>query len=559
MIGRMRRCVLLLICLSLPRDSHSDPVAEAKEHHRDFQTEGEGIAIVEIAGETTTTGHAGKLRVDGPEVDEGTLFEIGSITKVFTGILLSDAVLKGKAALDDPISKHLPADLLSDDSPLQAVTLLDLTTHTSGLPRLPANLDRGGDTTDPYAHYDKERLYAYLKGFQLSDFKDRGKTSYSNLGVGLLGHLLERMEGKPYEDIVKETIFEPLGMKDSFVQRKPGVIPSDRENRFATGHSGGKEVPHWHFDVLAGAGAIVSSTRDLARFAQAYWSGKTPAELRAAMELAATPQRGEVGLGWFIGGKGLNHNGGTGGFRSEIRISLEEKTASVRLMNGTGPAPESGSKGDFTRLSGYWEGTLDTGKVKLPHVFRISKSGKVVLHSLAQGGRGVPADKVIHEDGIFRAVFGSIGGRFEATVEGDSLTGTWKQNGELPLTLARSPSVPAELETILAKRVPGDVSEVAGWWSGYLGGKSGLFVVLEVEAIGRTGEARLYSPDQTPDAFPVTSLSFEEGQLKLSIQSIGAAFAAKLGDDGRLIGAWKQGLLPQPLTLKRSEQRPERE
>ncbi|MCB1205968.1 MAG: hypothetical protein KDN18_17030, partial [Verrucomicrobiae bacterium] len=95
--------------------------------------------------------------------------------------------------------------------------------------------------------------------------------------------------------------------------------------------------------------------------------------------------------------------------------------------------------------------------------------------------------------------------------------------------------------------------------SGYLGGKSGLFVVLEVEAIGRTGEARLYSPDQTPDAFPVTSLSFEEGQLKLSIQSIGAAFAAKLGDDGRLIGAWKQGLLPQPLTLKRSEQRPERE
>lgn len=559
MIAPMKWCLLLLICLSLPRYVHSDPVAEAQAHHRDFQTEGEGIAVVEVAGETTATGHAGTLRADGPEVDADTLFEIGSITKVFTGILLADAVLKGKAVLDDPISKHLPADLLSDDSPLQAVTLLDLTTHTSGLPRLPGNLDRGGDPADPYAHYDEARLYAYLKGFQSSDFKDRGKTSYSNLGVGLLGHLLERVSGKPYEDLVKEMIFEPLGMRDSFVQRKPGVIPADRENRFATGHSGGKEVPHWHIDALAGAGAIVSSARDLARFAQAHWSEKTPADLRAAMEMAATPQRGKVGLGWFIGEKGLNHNGGTGGFRSEIRISLDEKSASIRLMNGTGPAPDSGSEGDFTQLSGYWEGTLDTGKVKLPHVFRISDSGRVVMHSLAQGGRGVPADKVIHEDGVFRAVFGSIGGRFEATVEGDSLTGTWKQNGELPFTLVRSPSVPAALETILAKRVPEDVSELAGWWSGYLGGKSGLFVVLEVEAVGRTGEARLYSPDQTPDAFPVTSLSYEKGQLKLSIQPIGAAFAAKLGDDGKLSGAWKQGLLPQPLTLTRSEQRPERD
>jgi CubicO group peptidase (beta-lactamase class C family) len=559
MMVHMKRFALLLLSMSAFTIAKADPAAEATTHHRDFQTEAEGIAIAAVAEGATTFGAAGRLRADGAAVDADTLFEIGSITKVFTGILLADAVRRCDAALEDSIAKHLPADLLPADSVLREVTLLDLATHTSGLPRLPGNLDEGADPLDPYAHYSTEKLYAYLKGFQKGDFESREKMSYSNFGVGLLGHLLERISGNPYETLARETIFAPLGMKDSFVQRRPEDLPADRAARFAAGHSGGKEVPHWHLDALAGAGAIVSTARDLARFVEAHWSEKTLPELRAAMDLAAQPQRNGVGLCWLIGEAGLSHDGGTGGFRSELRVSLPDKTASIRLMNGTGPVASSESVGDFTGLSGSWEGTLDVGTVKLRQVLRISANGRVVLHSLDQGGAGLPADKAIHENGTLRTVFGGIGGSFEAKVEGDSLVGVWKQGGELPLTLVRTKVLPQSLEEALAKRITGDVSELAGWWSGYLGGKSGLFVILEIESIGKTGDARLYSPDQTPEPFPVTSLSHVDGQLKLGITSIGATFAAKSAPDARLAGAWKQGPLPLPLTLSKSIERPVRD
>lgn len=547
--------VILSRCMQLL----AAPSEEAAAYHRDFQRESEGIVIAQIAGGATTFGLAGRLRADGAEVGADTLFEIGSITKVFTGILLADAVLRGEAALEDSITKYLPAALLRGDSPLHEVTLLDLATHTSGLPRLPANLDEGADPLDPYAHYTAQRLHDYLKGFRKSDFEKRGKMSYSNLGVGLLGHLLERISGKTYETLVRETIFAPLGMKDSFVLRQSGDLPADRAERFAAGHSGGKEAGHWHFDALAGAGAIVSSARDLARFAEAHWSEKTPAELKAAMHLAAKPQRNDVGLCWLIVREELSHDGGTGGFRSEVRLSLPGKTATIRLMNGFGPGASPESVGEFKSLAGFWEGTLDTGSVKLRQVFRISESGRVLAHSLDQGGAGLLADKAFHENGILRAVFGGIGGSYEGKVEGDSLVGTWRQSGELPLRLVRARALPPALESVLAKRNKGDVAGLAGWWSGYLGGESGLFVILEIEAIGKTGDARLYSPDQTPEPFPVSSISFAEGELKLKITRIGAVYSGRLGADGKVAGAWTQGLLPLPLTLSKSAHRPERE
>lgn len=152
-------------------------------------------------------------------MDSDTLFEIGSITKVFTGILLADAVNQGKASLDDLVSKHLPDGLLAEDSPLRSVTLLDLATHTSDLPRMPGNLGEGSDPKDPYAHYTVEKLRAYLRDFKVTDFEKRGELSYSNFGMGVLGHVLERIAGKPYEQLVRETIFTPLGMSSSFIQR----------------------------------------------------------------------------------------------------------------------------------------------------------------------------------------------------------------------------------------------------------------------------------------------------------------------------------------------------
>ncbi|NLT71007.1 MAG: beta-lactamase family protein [Verrucomicrobiaceae bacterium] len=334
--------MLLSLATLAPGSLSAGLPEKAADYHRESQNPGEGIAIAEIEkGAPAVFASAGLLREDGPAVDEDTLFEIGSLTKVFTGILLADAVLHKKATLEDPISKHLPADLLAPDSPLHRVTLLELATHRSGLPRLPADLKEGIAPADPYAHYSVERLHRYLKAFRESDFKKRGEKSYSNLGMGLLGHLLERINGKPYEVLLRETIFEPLGMSSSFVQRTPDSIPAEFRDRLATPHSKGRAVSLWHFDSLCGAGAGVSTARDLTRFAAAHWPGDTPASLLAAMELAATPQRGETGLAWTIREEGLSHNGRTGGFHCELRISPETKTARIRLVNSVGSARSS--------------------------------------------------------------------------------------------------------------------------------------------------------------------------------------------------------------------------
>lgn len=548
-------CLLLAAVLPIAK---ADPVDAASAHHQDFQSPAEGIAIGTLADGKTRFENAGLLRTGGPAVDEDTLFEIGSITKTFTGILLADAVLAGKAALEDPISKHLPTDLLAADSPLHQVTLLDLATHTSGLPRLPKNLDNGAKADDPYAHYSTKRLYTCLRTFKQSDFKDRGKTSYSNLGMGLLGHLLERISGMPYETLVREKIFIPLQMDSSFVQRTPASVPESLKPRFATGHSGGKAVGNWHIDALCGAGAIVSSTRDLARYADAFWAPGTPENLRAAMEFAIKPRRGDMGLGWFLEKDSIHHNGGTGGFRSEIRISPTRKTATIRLMNGTGPAAGSTSEGDFTDLAGYWHGTLDTGGARLRLVLRLSPGGRAVLHSLDQGGSGIPADKTVHADGLVKIIFGKLAASFEGRHVGQNLIGTWKQGSASPLTLHHQATLPDSLKSLLAKSTKGDVSPLQGYWSGYLGGKQGLFIILEVDAFDGTGEARLYSPDQTPDAIPVSSFSLDNKSFKLSIDPLSATFTAKHDPSGKLTGFWKQGLIPQPLTLTHSATRPGR-
>jgi hypothetical protein len=199
------------------------------------------------------------------------------------------------------------------------------------------------------------------------------------------------------------------------------------------------------------------------------------------------------------------------------------------------------------------------GAAKLRLVLRISGDGRVILHSLDQGGQGLPADRTFYEDGRFRAIFGGMGARFEGTREGDRLTGTWSQSGELPLVLERAPAVPAALKEVLAKTITGDPAPIDGFWSGYLGGKAGLFVVFEIDSFDGACDARFYSPDESSEPLPVTRLSFGGGQLLIESAPIKAAFAARLGDDGRLTGDWKQGPVPVPLSLVRSDTMPVRE
>src|SRR5207244_1074108 len=131
-------------------------------------------------------------------------------SKAFTAVLLADMVTRGEVKLDDPVSKYLPETVKVPAYQDRVITLLDLTTQTSGLPRLPSNL-KPADPGNPYADYDVDRLYAFLNGYTLTRAPG-AKYEYSNLGVGLLGHALARRAGKSYEELVTERILKPLKM-----------------------------------------------------------------------------------------------------------------------------------------------------------------------------------------------------------------------------------------------------------------------------------------------------------------------------------------------------------
>lgn len=557
---RMRYWLVLLLCFELQTPGGAETLQEeasAFQSRHLFSGSGVTLTKIEHGGEPVYAS-AGLLRKDGEPISSSTLFEIGSITKAFTGILLADAVLSEKASLDDSLDVHLSGFQIDQESPLRTITLKELATHTSGLPRIPANLFEGADQDDPYAHYDSEKLILYLRTISTTDLKERGKLSYSNLGMGLLGHILERIHEKPYEQILDEKILSPLGMTNTFLQRTPDSIPESVKNSFATGHTRRQETAHWHIDGLSAAGAIVSSSEDLAKFVRAHWSDTIPASLQKAIDLATETHAPGIGLGWFLSKNGLSHDGGTGGFRSEMRINPKTKSARIKLINNSVQKKQTSYEGDFSSLEGIWTGTLVTGKKDLRLVYIIAESGEIYNYSIDQAGGRTDATETSFDGSKLVAAFSGIGGTFTGDRDGDILTGTWSQGKDYPLTLTRAEKLPESLRKILEKKVSGDIAELDGYWSGFLGGEEGLFVVLQIDAIGTTGDVQLFSPDQTQQALPISSFSFEGGVLKLEAKAINGTYTAKRNDRNELFGLWNQGF-PQPLTLIHSDTMPERD
>ena len=516
-----------------------------------------GVALGRVMKDQQVFASAGKMRQNGPDIDENTLFEIGSITKVFTGILLADAILKEKATLDTTLAEVFGEDL-QEESAAGRITLKELTTHTAGLISFPREIYEEDDYNplDPYANFDEADLLLYLNRFEEDQFENPGEYSYSNLGVGILGIALERLSGQPFETLLSEVILEPLEMDDTYLQRRPGFIPDAALERFATGHAYEAPAPHWHIDALCAAGAIVSSASDMAKFATAHWSDETPQSLRAAMDLAATKQTDKMGLGWHFRGERLFHNGGTGGVRTSLFITPGEQSARIDLRNSTGLAPEA-PEGDLTRFSGFWTGTLDTGAKQLPLIFRIQKNGTVFLYSLAQTGAPIAATRVKEDEARLQLGFASLNGTFSGEQNGDLLSGTWKQVEEYPLELTRSPKVPTELRDYLKDKVEGDTKELSGYWSGFLGGKDGVFVILHLEWLWGTLDPKIYRPAQSPAPINVSSLKFDGETLSLSCDEINASFEGKLDGNSTLTGTWNQ-VGQQSLDLTKSETRPER-
>ena len=261
--------------------------------------------------------------------DGSTLFEIGSITKAFTGVLLATLAAEGKVALDDSLQRHLPADWTAPSRLGRPITLAQLATHTSGLPRLPSNLG-AKDLRNPYADYSDARLRDFLGGVTLGTSPGE-RYAYSNLGTGLLGWILARADGRPYEDLVVDRICGPLGLKDTRI-----ALSDDQKRRLAPGHAGGKPVWNWDIPVIAGAGALRSTADDLLRFLAANLDGRYAASHEPRFK---TPEHETwVALGWHVsplpGGRPMVwHNGGTGGYRSFAGFVKASRTAVVVLSN----------------------------------------------------------------------------------------------------------------------------------------------------------------------------------------------------------------------------------
>ena len=550
---------LLVFCI--PRSQAQDLQQKADDHHANSQESSEGIVLGKLTGEHMDFAAAGLTGKGGKKPDQSTLFEIGSITKVFTAILLAETVREEKAAFDDPVTKFLPESLsIDDESPLHTITLQSLASHTSGLPRLPSNLEDGVDPTNPYAHYDEKMLYAYLKVLTKGDLAPSDKPSYSNLGFGLLGHLLELIWEKPYPTLADELIFQPLGMTATLVPTKFDELPPEAKAKLATGHVAGKTVPHWELGVFLGAGAILSSAEDLLKFAQAYWNTKTPEGLAASLREVAKERTTGQGLAWFIRKGELMHDGGTGGFRSSLLIDPKKKIASVRLTNSAGESHAQESSGDFSAISGFWEGTLDAGVAKLRQVAYITGDGRVTLFSLDQGFASMEATKTSIEKNEFRFAFPSVEGSYEGKPEGkNKLVGIWKQGGELPLTMTRSEKIPEALRKGLAEKVEGDITELVGFWSGYLGGKSGLFVYVRIAKIGDAFNVTLHTPDQHPAPLFVGKITKKGEDFSFTCPPVKGKFQGKMSRDGKTItGKWNQGQ-DMPLELKWSKEKPTRE
>jgi D-alanyl-D-alanine-carboxypeptidase/D-alanyl-D-alanine-endopeptidase len=289
------------------------------------------VGVVEPTGRRVVA--SGNLANGDPRTLDGdTIFEIGSITKVFTSLLLADMVNRKEVALGDPAAKYLPENVRMPGRSGKSITLLDLSTHSSGLPRVPGNL-KPEDPTNPYAGYSVDDLYEFLSSYTL--LRDPGsEVEYSNLGAGLLGHLLAYRAGTDYETLIRSRITQPLGMPDTGI-----TISSSMKQRMATGHNATlTPVANWDLPALAGAGALRSSANDVLTFLEAFL-GYKESHLAPAMKSMLEVRRPvgktrfEIALGWSILDEIVWHDGGTGGFCSFVGYHPKQRIGVVVLSN----------------------------------------------------------------------------------------------------------------------------------------------------------------------------------------------------------------------------------
>ena len=292
------------------------------------------------------------------------IFEIGSVTKTFTGLALAQMVQQHSVALDQPVRELLPAGTVAKPATGPEITLLDLATQHSGLPRLPDNM-HPANQADPYGNYTVKDLYAFLAK-QGVGRPEKTEFLYSNLGFGLLGQALAVKAGEPYEALIRQQITGPLGMKDTTT-----ALSASQQARLIQGYTGAHDKAHiWTFDALAGAGALHSTVDDLLTYTEAYLhpeklppaSAGPASTLASALRLAQQPQADgpggmKIALAWLVRPENdvYWHDGGTAGYSALVTFEPKRDRAIVVLydcldMTPGKPIPADGVAANVTAL-----------------------------------------------------------------------------------------------------------------------------------------------------------------------------------------------------------------
>lgn len=290
------------------------------------------LGVLEADGTTRIVSY-GSPGLQAKPLGAKAVFEMGSITKVFTGILLADLVESKKVALTDPVQKYLPASVKMPSRNGKDVTLLDLATHRSSLTRMPTNIQ--GAPNDPYPKYTIPEMYAFLSEHQLR--RDIGSEyEYSNIAVALLGHVIERVNGKSYEQLVQEKILRPLGMTSSSTK-----IENVKE-WLTIGHDErGLAAQYRGWEALPGMGALRSNAEDMLKFLAAN-AGPAANRLERVMRLSHEPRavvspNTDIGLNWQVTKYGtqrlVHHGGATQGFRAYAAFDPDSQRGVVVLAN----------------------------------------------------------------------------------------------------------------------------------------------------------------------------------------------------------------------------------
>lgn len=283
-------------------------------------------------GETQVIGYGETEKGTGAAPDGDTIYEIGSASKAFTGILLADLILRGKVKLDDPMQKYLPDKTKSQLTNASGITFEHLVTHTSGLPGLPDNF-QPADPANPYADYTFANMFEFVKNHKPR--RAPGEYEYSNFGMGLLGALLAGREKMSYEELLIERIAKPCGMGDTCIN-----LSTEQRQRLAHPYDAALQVAkNWDLPGLAGAGGIRSTTNDMLKFIAANLA-QDHNPLTKAMQLSHEKRHSmsdgqAIGLAWHIHPDGITrwHNGMTGGYASWVSVIPGHDVGVVVLSN----------------------------------------------------------------------------------------------------------------------------------------------------------------------------------------------------------------------------------